>query len=447
MTAPQRISTAVLLVIVLAPCDLARAQEALPLTSAVTAAVTANPDIAVARAAVQEAEERITQARAGFFPKIDFTQSWQRGDQPVFVFGSLLAQRQFAAADFALQQLNHPEPITNARSAFSLEYALFDGGRTRAAARVAALETDIARAAERQTRNDLALEATRAYGRTVRARADRLAREAAVEGAEEDARIAEARRDAGTASEADLLAMLAHLAEMRAASIDAAAEERLARADLNRLMNRPLDAEMEVEPGAVAPSSAGEPAGLTERALDRRPEVQQAALRVDLANAMRTRSRDALLPEVAVQGGYEWNNGERGGPASAWVTGAMIRLNLFSGGASLAKVREAARAADRARAEQERTAAAIHMEVLTSVEQLAAARARESVGRAAVMQARESQRIVRDRFEAGLASTSDVIRVATALLDAEARRVRAVVDVMVGEAALRRAVGDEEVHP
>ncbi len=81
------------------------------------------------------------------------------------------------------------------------------------------------------------------------------------------------------------------------------------------------------------------------------------------------------------------------------------------------------------------------MEVLTAVEQLAAARARESVGRAAVMQARESQRIVRDRFEAGLRPTSDVIRVATAVLDAEALRVRAVVDVMVGEAALRRAVG------
>jgi len=360
---------------------------------------------------------------------------------------TVIVERTLRSAVTAAGTPTGREPITNARSAFSFEYALFDGGRTRAAARVAALETDIARAAERQTRNDLALAATRAYGRTMRARADRLAREAAVEGAEEDARIAEARRDAGTASEADLLAMQAYLAEMRAASIDAATEERLARADLNRLMNRPLAAEMEVEPGAVAPSSSGEPAGLTGRALDRRPEVQQAALRVDLANALRTRSRDALLPEVAVQGGYEWNNGERGGPAAAWVTGAMIRLNLFSGGASLAKVREAAHAADRARAEQERTAAAIQMEVLTAVEQLAAARARESVGRAAVMQARESQRIIRDRFEAGLASTSDVIRAATALLDADAQRVRAVVDVMVGEAALRRAVGDEEVQP
>jgi outer membrane protein TolC len=81
------------------------------------------------------------------------------------------------------------------------------------------------------------------------------------------------------------------------------------------------------------------------------------------------------------------------------------------------------------------------MEVLTAVEHLAAARARESVGRTAAAQARESQRIIRDRFEAGLAPASDVIRAATAVLDADAQRVRAVVDVMVGEAALRRARG------
>jgi murein DD-endopeptidase len=32
---------------------------------------------------------------------VDVAESWQRGNNPVFVFGSLLAQRQFTAADFA----------------------------------------------------------------------------------------------------------------------------------------------------------------------------------------------------------------------------------------------------------------------------------------------------------------------------------------------------------
>jgi len=420
----------------------AHAQSVMSLSAVIDAVLAANPEVAGARAAVLEAEARMTQARSGYFPRIDFTQSWQHGNQPVFVFGALLAQRQFAEADFALQQLNHPEAITNARSAFSLEYALFDAGRTRAAARMASLETSVARSAERQARNDLVLVTTRTYGRVLMADAAALAAGSAVAASEQDARVAEARRDAGTASEADVLAIRTHLADMRARSIDAAAEQRIARAELNRLMNRPLDADIVLTlptPGENALRPPGEPPA---SAGDQRPELEQAALRVDLAEAARTRARDAVLPEIAVQGGYEWNDGARGGPASAWVTGAAVRLNLFSGGAAMARMKEAGHAAERARAEQQRAIAEIQMELLTAVEQLAAARAREHVGRAAVAQSRESQRIIRDRFEAGLASTSDVIRAATAVLDADAQRVRAVIDVMVGEAAARRAKGE-----
>jgi outer membrane protein TolC len=442
MTVRRPFAVCVLLALVLTLGGGAHAQDALSLSAALDAVLAANPEIAGARAAVLEAEQRTTQARSGYFPRIDFTQSWQRGNQPVFVFGSLLAQRQFAEADFALQQLNHPDPVTNARSAFSLEYAVFDGGRTRAAAREATLETAVARATARQARNDLVVATTRAYGRVLAADAAGLAAESAVAAAEEDTRVAEARRDAGTASDADVLSIQTHLAEMRAKSIDAAAEQRIARAELNRLMNRPLETDVILTLSPVAdgaPRTSSEPASSSG---DQRPELEQAALRVDLADVGRTRARDAFLPEIAVQGGYEWNNGARGGPASAWVMGAAVRLNLFSAGATWARMKEAGHAAERARAEQQRAVAAVRMEVLTAVEQLAAARARETVGRTAVAQARESQRIIRDRFEAGLAPASDVIRAATAVLDADAARVRAVVDVMVGEAAVRRARGE-----
>ena len=158
------------------------------------------------------------------------------------------------------------------------------------------------------------------------------------------------------------------------------------------------------------------------------------------------RARGSLLPEVAVQAAYEWNDGRRGRPVSSWVAGASVRLNVFSGGATLARMREAAHAAERARAERDRIARAIEVEVLTAVEQLAAARSRESLGRRTVLQARESQRIIRNRFEAGMTPTSDVLRAAMAVLDAESQQVGAIVDVMVGEAALTRALGDEEVH-
>ena len=60
-------------------------------------------------------------------PKIIFTESAVRGNDPVFVFGSRLRQQSFTLADFALNQLNTPTPISNFSSRFSGQWSLFDG--------------------------------------------------------------------------------------------------------------------------------------------------------------------------------------------------------------------------------------------------------------------------------------------------------------------------------
>jgi outer membrane protein TolC len=79
--------------------------------------------------------------------------------------------------------------------------------------------------------------------------------------------------------------------------------------------------------------------------------------------------------------------------------------------------------------------------VVKAFHQLENARARRAASAAAVDEARESQRITRDRFDAGLAPVNDVLRASTAVLDADADRIAALVDSIVAGAALRRAVG------
>ena len=421
----------------------ALAQEPLTLSTAVEAALKASPVIVAGRAATQEAEERIPQARAGFLPRLDFTQSWQRGSHPVFVFGSLLAQRQFAEADFAVRQLNDPEPVTNVRGALALEQTIFDGGRTNAAVRSASLAVSASRAAERRARNDLALATTRAYGRVLRAVAERRTADAAVAAAEEDAGTAEARRDAGTGTEGDVLAMRVHIAQMRARAIDANGSERIARAELNQLMNVPLEREWSLQAPAAPDGAPLDMPALIEAAIRQRPEVEEAVVAADLSRQARRDAQGALLPSVMAQGGYEWNDGRRASPAGAWIAGASLRVSLFSGGANIARVRAATHAMARAEAVRQQVDASVRVEVLTAVEQLKAARARQDVGTAAVVQARESHRMIRDRYEAGIAPATDVIRASTAVLDAEAQAINAIIDVVVGTAALYRATGQE----
>jgi outer membrane protein TolC len=78
---------------------------------------------------------------------------------------------------------------------------------------------------------------------------------------------------------------------------------------------------------------------------------------------------------------------------------------------------------------------------MTALAEQRSAAARLEAGRAAVAQARESERIVRDRFEAGLASVTDLLRAQSASIDAVAGRTAASVDAMVSAARLARALG------
>lgn len=85
-----RRSTIYLFVAVLGLASTAVAQTPLTLAEAIARARAHNPDVGGAAGAEREAAQRVTQARAGYLPRVDVVESWQRGNQPVFVFSSLL---------------------------------------------------------------------------------------------------------------------------------------------------------------------------------------------------------------------------------------------------------------------------------------------------------------------------------------------------------------------
>src|SRR5690242_16847028 len=81
------------------------AQETLTLDRAVQEALAHNASLRAAQAASAEADAQVTVERAGWFPRFTVTESLQRGNEPVFVFSSLLSSREFAAANFAVESL------------------------------------------------------------------------------------------------------------------------------------------------------------------------------------------------------------------------------------------------------------------------------------------------------------------------------------------------------
>jgi outer membrane protein TolC len=417
------------------------AQTPLTLEEAITRALKQNPAARAADAGRTEASERVRQARAGWMPRVDVTETWQRGNQPVFVFGSILAQRDFTQANFAIDALNHPDPVSNFRTGISVEQVVFDGARTRSANRSAAIGEALADAGSRDTAAMLRLGVTRAFGEVLMAQANRAAATAALESAEEDLRRAERRRDAGLATEADVLAVKVHLAQIRERQISAEGRETVARLQLNEAMGEPLDARFEVQAPAPPQITTPPMADLEAEALANRPDVARAAAQERLAGESISTARSAFYPHAAVQGVYEFNGGTFSDRVSAWTVGAVVRWNLFGGFADSARLGEAKAATVRARAERERQEVAARVDVRAAAVRLDEARARAEVGRLAVAQAKESQRIVRDRFDAGLAPVNDLLRSAMAVLEADSHQTAAAIDVLISAALLDRARG------
>ena len=91
--------------------------------------------------------------------------------------------------------------------------------------------------------------------------------------------------------------------------------------------------------------------------------------------------------------------------------------------------------------ETEQAVTATRLEVRTAIARLEAARASEAVSRAAVAQAQESRRIIRDRYEAGLSDVTSLLRANEILVQAEAQQVSAQAEVLTETAALARALG------
>jgi outer membrane protein len=418
----------------------ALAQTPLTLEDAIRRAQGETADARALASAIDEANARVQRAQSGFWPRVDVTETVQRGNQPVFVFSSLLSQRRITAANFAIPALNHPDPVTNTRTAVALEQRIFDSGLTHLGVQAATLEREAASAGRDAARQGLAFRAAQAFVQVLQLEATARATDAAVDAAESDRQRARARREVGLVTEADVLAVDVHRADMRQRQIAASGDLAVARMQLAEAVGLPLtDPVVPLRPVPRPAPADGD--ALVRDALATHPDLRQADVHLQLADNGRRTARAALLPSVGVQAGWESNGATLGAQQSSWVIGAEMRVNVFRGFADTARISEAVHAHARATAERERVERRLEVDVRGALAQLAAARAREEAGRAALSQARESQRIIRDRYEGGLATVTDVLRAAEATLDAESRATGAEMDVILLTVALDRALG------
>lgn len=420
----------------------------LSVTEAVNEALTSNPAIVAADAQQRIARAREAEARAGRMPRVDFTETVIRSNNPVFVFGSLLEQGQFGQQHFDPAFLNDPDPFTNYRGSISARLPLFDRFRTAAAIRQG--ENAVVRAGDEleETRQRLRADViARYYGVVLAEEKLRVAQEV-VSAAEADVKVTRDRFAQGLVVESDALSVDVHLASLRQRVIAAEGDLAVSRAALATALQRrhaeaiAIDATLPVPRGGGAALDASLAAAMEQRA-----PVKSAASAIADAEQRLRAERGSRLPRVDAFGNFSGSGSTFGDRNTDHAAGVMVTLDLFDRGRP-ARVAAARAAIDAARAGETISRDAVTMEVVTAWHRLRAARETTTVATTALSAAEVAARIVRDRYEEGLTTITEHLRAQTALVTARFELLAARYESLVAHAELLRATGDlDDVQP
>jgi outer membrane protein len=396
-----------------------RAQEPLTLRHAIQIALKQSPDVDVARAEVEEAKASASVDRTQYLPQVGFTEDITRGSDPVYAFGTRLRQQHFTQADFAVDALNKPEPIGNFATRISGGWLLFDSFRTQRSVQGADLMRKSAASAARAVDQKVVLDVVQGYQRVLYAeRRLEIARHE-LETAEAILSSVDDHVKAGLAVESDRMSAQVSLASRKQGMIAAQGDLDLAWAELRVAMGkqdlksstlRPIEqrnfpnADLQQELG-TATKNRHDLAALTDG-----QSAQAAAERA---------ARLSFGPRINAYGNWEDDRQSPGGQGgNNWVAGVQIGIDIlpFAKRAQLAKER-----AIKARVDAQ--LAAYRQQVMLQVNQAHIQRqtAQQSLdtARAAIDQAAESLRILKNRYEAGLATITDLLRAEDAEREAQ----------------------------
>ncbi len=388
----------------------APAQEPLTLKQAIQTALGESPDAAVARASSQEASSSSAMARTQLLPQLGFTEEISRGDDPVYAFGSRLRQRQFTQADFALDALNRPQPIGNFSTRFSGSWTAFDSFKTQREIRRADLFKKSAASSAKATDQQIVLRVVGAYQAVLYAQREIEVAQHEQETAAALLASAEDHVKAGLAVESDRMAAQVNAAARQEELIAAKGDLELAWAELREAMGTAELKASELQPieAHTFPEQPLEQELAT--AAKTRPDLKSMN-EAQLAQASAVgAAKSEFGPRVNAYGNWEEDRGSlTSSGGNNWVAGVQISVDILPFGKRAQLARETA---GKQKIDAQLAAARLHMRTEVSQAHIRreTAELQLETARAAMDQGAESLRIVKNRYGAGLATITDLLR-------------------------------------
>lgn len=413
-------------------------QPAAPLSlpAAVETALANHPAMRGAHAGQSMADARLAEAQSGRLPRLSAGERITNSNNPVFVFGSLLEQGRFGPENFAVDSLNNPDALTNFRTSIEVSVPVFDQRQTSTKIAQSRLAREQADAQLDTIQQRLRFNVVQAYYGVLVAEAGKAVADEAVQSAEADRERLRKLFESGMIVASDVLAVEVQLADFRQKQIQATGDIASAYAALDTALGLPVDTPHRLS-GELADRTFSAPAmeDLVRTALEVRPDYKQLELQVRIRDEAIHGAKGEYLPRVDAFASAGTSGHGLANASSDYSVGVSVSYSLFDAGRR-ARLDQALAARDVADAERQERADAIRLDVVRAYNDFVAAGERLRVAAAAIDQAAETLRIVRNRHAAGLTQVTEVLRAQTALVDARTSLVQARYAYTIGYARL-----------
>jgi len=412
------------------------------LDQAVAAALSTHPQILQSKAGIETAASRIQQQTSSRLPKVQISELITHGNNPAYVFGSLLEQGRFGSDSFAIPALNNPAALTNLRSAITTSVSIFDGHRTAAQIDAARESRNQAELSLHLTEQSVRFEVIRAYYGLLVARSARSVTDQAVRTAESNVQRVQDRLRVGLVVDSDLLSAQVELANLRRQQIQAQGDIVTVEAALNTWMNVSVDASPQIS-GTLTDKTfqIDSQEVLIQRAMEHRPDYAVASSIVRAAEDRVREAKADALPNVRAFADIGFSSPNLTSGSSDYTFGANVTFDLFSAERK-ARSNEARSTQSSARAQQSERENQVRLDVVRAVQQFRTAEQQLDVARSSVEQAREALRIIQDRYDLGLTTITDLLRAQTEFVRAQMGVLESRHAYVVGYAAVLLATGE-----
>lgn len=452
------------LAVVVALVATAGSAQVLTLDEALTRAREHNPDLRVARARLEQAEQVFGKVLSNYLPRLtaggSYTYNniearfpmptgywirdtvvpidqppagteppWTEENVPGLPTSHILVPSGFQ--DVVIQkhhQLGGQIELTQAIFAPALIPAM----------QAASMGVDVARLSVEQARGELLFAIAQVYFGAVTAREAWQVQERMLEAQKAHVKDAQVRYDAGTAPRLMLLRAQIDLARAEQDVIRAKGQYDGVRSTLAALLDRAPDFEVARPPAPPLPPEIVD----IDRIAEARSDVEAARLMVAIAKKDRTRNTLSYLPNVGFSAHYQRSNitgftNEK----SSWALVLGVNWTLFDGGLREAERREINAKLEEANASLTAAENKVKDEVRRALIDLSNARANSVKAEKQLALAKEHEQLVQVSARAGTATAVEIADARAALLGAELAKLAETLNAELATLRLAKATG------